>query len=356
MLFEIPLVVEPTMEKSMSALENRFSSRADYVQSLVELKQTHVVCFLGPFDRAGPLSRTLTFNHHSIVKPRADISGTLHSFFQQRFQHCFRVGSLEQYHHMHESREHLGKCPLVVVTDLGNMFSWFRRGRDSLVDLLAHTDTLLLFQNPVENHSHWKMMDLLNVPHIKLMKPVSSHKIVYTLMESLAARKRVSTLTVDSEPVVHDQQQHRLKRVLVVEDNPINQKVVVRMLQRLGCEVMVAWDGEEAIECMMEEYWPLDLILMDIQMPKLDGLETTSIIRNSDRFPEEVRRVPIVALTAHVTTADSNLCIEMGMNDFLMKPVKMGALEHTLSQWAGGDGTRTASLQEPTVLSTPPPT
>ena len=73
-LFEIPLVVEPTMEKSMSALENRFSSRADYVQSLVELKQTHVVCFLGPFDRAGPLSRTLTFNHHSIVKVKKSLS------------------------------------------------------------------------------------------------------------------------------------------------------------------------------------------------------------------------------------------------------------------------------------------
>ncbi|MCB9529492.1 MAG: response regulator [Myxococcales bacterium] len=114
------------------------------------------------------------------------------------------------------------------------------------------------------------------------------------------------------------------RRVLLVEDNPINQKVAIHMVERLGASVVVAANGAEAIKCVAAEVF--DLILMDCQMPVMDGLEATRRIRRLDQG----REVPVVALTADAVAGQRDRCIDAGMDDYLSKPLRMSDLERTL--------------------------
>jgi signal transduction histidine kinase/ActR/RegA family two-component response regulator len=119
-------------------------------------------------------------------------------------------------------------------------------------------------------------------------------------------------------------------RVLVVEDNPVNRKLVQRMLEKLGCTVHIAEDGRRALEAAA--HGSFDLVLMDWQMPGMDGLEATR--RMKAIWPPE-RQVPVVALTANAMEGDRALCLEAGMSDYLTKPLRMSTLEAALERWAG---------------------
>lgn len=116
-------------------------------------------------------------------------------------------------------------------------------------------------------------------------------------------------------------------RVLVAEDNPVNQRVVRGLLAKLGCEVLVVPDGARAVETSRDGRF--DLIFMDCQMPVMDGYEATRRIRDRERT-----HTPIVALTAGVLDGDRQRCLEAGMDDFLSKPVRLEDLERVLSGWA----------------------
>ncbi len=118
------------------------------------------------------------------------------------------------------------------------------------------------------------------------------------------------------------------RRVLVAEDNPVNQLVAVKMLERLGCRVDVVGDGVEAIE--MSERFPYDVIFMDVQMPVVDGLEATRRIRQRER--DRGRRHFIVAMTANAMAGDRERCIEAGMDDYVSKPVTPAALAAALER------------------------
>jgi signal transduction histidine kinase/ActR/RegA family two-component response regulator len=110
-------------------------------------------------------------------------------------------------------------------------------------------------------------------------------------------------------------------RILLVEDNPVNQMLAMGMLQKLGCTADLARDGEEALG--MVRAVDYDLVLMDMQMPRMDGLTATRAIRGMS-----LRAQPqIVALTANAMESDRDLCLAAGMNDFLAKPFKVGELE-----------------------------
>ncbi len=115
-------------------------------------------------------------------------------------------------------------------------------------------------------------------------------------------------------------------RVLVAEDNLVNQKVAVMMLERLGCQVAIADNGRQAID--MLEGGGYDLVFMDCQMPELDGFEATAEIRR--RFGREI---PIIAMTANAMEGDRERCLAAGMDDYISKPVKPVNLKAALDRW-----------------------
>ena len=126
-------------------------------------------------------------------------------------------------------------------------------------------------------------------------------------------------------------------RVLVAEDNLVNQKVVSRMLEKLGYTCDVVADGAEAVKAA--QLLPYDIVLMDCQMPELDGYQATAAIR---ALPSGASKVPIVALTANAMEGDQERCLAAGMDDYLPKPITLSALSETLSAWMQAEG-RSAS-------------
>jgi CheY-like chemotaxis protein len=120
-------------------------------------------------------------------------------------------------------------------------------------------------------------------------------------------------------------------RILVAEDNATNQKLVVRLLEKRGCRVDVAADGKEAVE--MWSRLPYDVILMDCQMPDMDGYEATAEIRRREATGTPKRRTPIVALTASTMQGDSEKCLASGMDDFISKPVQVEDLNRAIQRW-----------------------
>ena len=123
----------------------------------------------------------------------------------------------------------------------------------------------------------------------------------------------------------------RAYRVLVAEDNAINQKVAARMLQRLGCVVDVVSDGRGAVDAVQSRAY--DLVLMDYQMPHMDGLEASGRIRSLDERAD----VPIVAMTANAREDDRRSCLDAGMDDFVAKPVTLKGLAALLERWLPKD-------------------
>jgi len=117
-------------------------------------------------------------------------------------------------------------------------------------------------------------------------------------------------------------------RVLVVEDNPLNQKITLRMLQKLGCETALAENGREAVTAVESSRY--DLILMDVQMPVMDGVDATRLIRA--REAQAGGHVPILALTANATVHDRDRCLTAGMQGFLTKPVTLDGLQDAMAR------------------------
>ncbi len=136
----------------------------------------------------------------------------------------------------------------------------------------------------------------------------------------------------EGERAAHRSQ--RMPRILLAEDNPVNQKVALRMLERSGYTADAVASGVEALEALERQVY--DIVLMDVQMPEMDGLEATRRVRDN---PCRYGRPHIIAMTAGAMQGDRERCLEAGMDAYVAKPVRLEALGQALAQWNGNDDT-----------------
>jgi CheY-like chemotaxis protein len=169
-----------------------------------------------------------------------------------------------------------------------------------------------------------------------VQKPVLTADLRDTIGEAIAtAEKRTKLSPNVLQPAEKPRTEHHRaggSRILLVEDDDVNQKYVLRVLQRNGFQADLAVDGRRAVDAVMKSEY--DLVLMDVQMPRMDGLEATAQIR----FREgSNRHTPIVGLTANALPGDRERCLAAGMDDYLSKPVSVEQLKNAIGQWVRED-------------------
>jgi CheY-like chemotaxis protein len=135
-------------------------------------------------------------------------------------------------------------------------------------------------------------------------------------------------------------------RILLAEDSPLNQKLTRTLLEKAGYRVEVAANGREAVDAASK--FRFDLILMDCQMPEMDGYEATRVLR---RREESGQHTPIIALTAHAMTGDRETCLEAGMDDYLTKPIHAAELRKMIEHWLGASATDNEGETTPPLKS-----
>ncbi len=163
-----------------------------------------------------------------------------------------------------------------------------------------------------------------------LVKPVRQTALYECLVNMMAGRPQEASMPRPAEQLNAGPAAGNRGRILLVEDNVINQQVAIGILQIQGYEVAVANNGREALEAHAQG--PFDLILMDCHMPEMDGFEATRAIRTREQNAEG-RRIPIVALTANAMAHDRQECLDAGMDDHLSKPFSMARLQEMLDRW-----------------------
>ena len=195
-------------------------------------------------------------------------------------------------------------------------------------------DTLVLMLTSVGDWSEVRAMEGASVDKC-LVKPIRQAQLLAALAQAWSSKQSRNPKNAGPAAIA-DGPGPRLTqtfdgynvRVLVAEDNVVNQTVAVRLLQKLGVRADVASNGREAIEMM--RILPYDLVFMDCQMPAMNGYEAVSEIR---RREERGCNIPVIAMTAEATAGSRERCIEAGMSDYIAKPVKLEALIDTLKRW-----------------------
>jgi PAS domain S-box-containing protein len=220
----------------------------------------------------------------------------------------------------------------------------------------ALRETRLVLMTSVGQRGDARKMDEIGFAAY-LTKPVRQDEIIGCLSVVLAG----GAAAEPAKPIVtrHAIRELRrgLVRILLAEDNITNQQVAVGLLKRLGLRADAVANGAEAITAL--EALPYDLVLMDVQMPEMDGLEATRQIRNPSSAVRN-HEVPIIAMTANAMQSDREECLDAGMNDYVSKPVSPQALVEALDRWlpretattteqarAASEGTASVSGREP---------
>jgi CheY-like chemotaxis protein len=163
-----------------------------------------------------------------------------------------------------------------------------------------------------------------------LVKPLTPSELLNAVLLALGQSPDARSPATQSPPDAA-----RRLHVLVAEDNPVNQTLLVRLLEKLGHTSFLAANGEEAVRAYEAQMF--DVVLMDVQMPVMDGLAATTAIREREARDPGRRRVPIVAVTAFALRGDRDKCLAAGMDDYLTKPIKPDDLGAALNRLFAGD-------------------
>ena len=198
----------------------------------------------------------------------------------------------------------------------------------SKTPFIAGTPRLILSSGGLGSEAERKALGITQ----SLLKPVRQAQLFDAMVNALRVttqrpKPELGTSMSQGKEALPD---YSNKKVLVVEDNRINQKVVVSMLARFQLEVDLADNGQLALELLEKQAY--DLVLMDCQMPVMDGYEATKILRDREKATNSPR-TPIIALTAHATTVAREICLAAGMDDYLSKPVNRSELAAILTSW-----------------------
>jgi PAS domain S-box-containing protein len=160
-----------------------------------------------------------------------------------------------------------------------------------------------------------------------LLKPVRQSELREAITRLLGFHEQGRPIPLITQSLRQDAQRPMaFLRVLVAEDNPVNQQLIVRLLEKRGHSVQVAINGQEAFQAMNKERF--DLVLMDVQMPEMGGLEATAAIRESEKH--SALHTPIIALTANAMHGDREKCLAIGMDGYLTKPIRQRELDKLL--------------------------
>ena len=178
-----------------------------------------------------------------------------------------------------------------------------------------------------------------------LTKPIRQSLIYECLSVVLGRASEAEVTTAPSAPSIitrhslSEAQTRSKPMILVVDDNPVNQKVAANLLEKLGHRVHVASNGREAVESITHTVYAV--VFMDCQMPEMDGLEATRIVREQEQHLRQTGQarphIPIIAMTANAMQEDRERCLAAGMDDFISKPVAKKALETALNRWLPQD-------------------
>jgi PAS domain S-box-containing protein len=196
-----------------------------------------------------------------------------------------------------------------------------------------HSQSRVILISPAGQPADLERQRALGISR-QLTKPVERAELHDAICDAMGLRSFGPTAhTRFSAPAVTEAA--RGLRVLLAEDNKVNQLVARRMLERAGHHVELAETGHEAVSCFSKQHF--DIILMDIQMPELDGFEATHAIRQFEQKTGLASHTPIVALTAHAVVGYKERCIAAGMNDFVTKPVQVQQLFEVIHRLTAGD-------------------
>jgi len=223
-----------------------------------------------------------------------------------------------------KDKEALIMIDIPVAWDLARIIDCVNSILDQTQD--RHTGLLILHPEklPEKIVSQW-----LRQSCRCLMKPATTE----TLRRSWESLQDSPPLTRPAQATEAPKSSHHEGiQALVVDDHPINQRVVQTMLEMAGCQVHLASDGLEALAYLKHNR--MDVVFMDIQMPHMNGIECTRAIRAMDPSHQvSPRSIPVIAVTANAMAGDNERCFQAGMNDHLPKPIRQDELEAILSKW-----------------------
>ncbi|MEO6330459.1 MAG: response regulator [Ginsengibacter sp.] len=182
----------------------------------------------------------------------------------------------------------------------------------------------IILLNPLNDERHKKDAEIFGAI---INKPVRQHTLFDNILSQLRHKNKATAHENVTHKMTAEFSQLYPLRILIAEDNPINQKWITKILTRLGYKYKMGNNGKEVLEIVSHEHY--DLILMDVQMPEMDGLEATKMIR----VCLEIQPV-IIAMTANVMQGDREDCMQAGMDDYISKPVELVQLVNMLEKWS----------------------
>ena len=220
-------------------------------------------------------------------------------------------------------------------------------------DILLHNQPAIIIVTAFDREDVRQDAEKLQLDGF-ILKPITKSVLFDSLVNVFAA----DTVETSELAVSTAEQSTGLLglRVLLAEDNEINQQIAVELLEGVGAKVDVAGNGRKAVDRLFQAEFPppFDLVLMDLQMPEMDGYQATTLIRSDARFAN----LPIIAMTAHATMEERQRCLDAGMNEHVSKPIDPALLFRTVGRFykPAGDATISAVTErKPNVADTPAP-